>query len=356
MTTNSLQPSSDVSSASCLDPLFRAIISFFMIIPGFLLRDQLDHTLGPFSFSAVISFPVISDWMFFMQASPFSGRGFELYMYYKELDLPPGLIFNYTFIGLCEKNTTDPPNLAMPDNYLNWQSHPRKDALWTFRSTAGMFWTFKYVIAETKARWIFFGDDDILINFDLLLPFMRELHRKHDPLKDVVVRGDCINSGLSYPQGGSGVVLSRRAVEDLAPLGNHSIWDFWEECPDMRLGHVMYELWSNTGRHASTAFLGQPFGALDFDKVRNKNFTELPSCPQSSGAKNESCPSWAVPAHQLVFFHTGRVMENGPGMLTKRLEIAQILWKAPPDIGVWVDGGYSRSLCRKHEHNLTVLW
>jgi hypothetical protein len=251
---------------------------------------------------------------------------------------------------------TDPPNIAMPDNYLNWRSHPRKDRLWTIRFMASFAWLFRYVIAHTSAHWIYVSDDDILINFDLLPAFMRELHTKYDPLREVVVRGDCIINGPVYPQGGSGVVLSRRAIEKLAPFGHYSIWGFWEECPDQRLGRLMTKVFSGTAWYTSTAFLGVPLDAADFRRVLDQNFSRLPPCPDGSTLSQHGCLRFVAPVREIVFLHIGRAFKNGAGWLKERRAIATHLWNAPPQVSFRPSIQWRKALCWRKQQNSTRSW
>jgi hypothetical protein len=222
--------------------------------------------------------------------------------------------------------------------------------------TAAMFWTFQYIVEHTIARWIFMSDDDILINFDLLPAFMSALDRKYDPIHDVVVRGDCIMNGPVYPQGGSGVILSRRAVEQLAPLANYSIWGFWEGCPDQRLGHVMNKVFSGTSWYTSTAFLGQPLEGLNFESARSGIFTKLPSCPDPAKFSHEGCQRFLAPVRQIVFYHVGTSFHNEAGWLKERFAIAHNLWKAPPQVSFWPSGSYMKTLCWREWQNVTRYW
>jgi hypothetical protein len=294
--------------------------------------------------------------MFFIHCSAFSGRAFELHRYWQRLNLPPGLIFNYTFINLMQENTTDRPNIETPENYMNWREYPHKEGKWTIPATVAFFWAFKWAIQYTTARWIFIGDDDILINFKLLLPFMRELDRKYDPINEVAVRGDCIINGPVYPQGGSGVVLSRRAVECLSFYGNYSLWGFWLGGKDLRLGRVMNEIFLGTSWYTSTAFMGHMLLPDYFRRLQKANFTVLAKCPEPETLPQSGCRRFVSSLRQIVFFHVGQVFENGPGWLKERLKLAETLWNAPPQVGFWPAERYRKYFCWGETQNMTSFW
>jgi hypothetical protein len=285
--------------------------------------------------------------VFYLQSGLNLSRAWELSAYYQEMTLPPNVVFNYSFVGLLDQNTTNPRNLAMPENYINWTNHPFVRGLGTIRHATSFAWIFTYVVKCTTARWIWRGDDDILINFELLPQYARLLDHMYDPLRDVVVKGDCIKNGPIYPQGGAGVLMSRRAVELLEPWGNYFIWGFFEDVPDKRFGVILEKIMSDVGMITSSAFLGCRLSESDFSKLRRQNFSDLAPCPDvPTGQGGRGCRPIAAPTHQIVFFHVGSVFENGPGFLRDRLGFARILWTASSDIAFHVTGGYQKGLCR----------
>jgi hypothetical protein len=119
----------------------------------------------------------------------------------------PGRFFNYTIIGLIQDNTTDPPNIEMPDNYINWRSLD-----------------FSGISMDRFAAH--------------LQSFMHDLAQKDDPLNEVRFRGDCTMDGAVHPEGGSGIVLSLRTVEWFAQWRYCPILGFWLVGKDLRLGRL----------------------------------------------------------------------------------------------------------------------
>jgi hypothetical protein len=221
---------------------------------------------------------------------------------------------------------------------------------------ASFAWLCQYVLSNTSTRWIYISDDDILINFHLLPAFMNGLDRAFDLLHQIVVRGDCIMNGPVYPQGGSGVILSRFAVEKLAPYGSYSVWGFRESCPDQRLGRAMNRVFSGTAWYTSMGFLGSLYPS-DFQMLRECDFVRLRRCPNSGTLSQIGCSRFVAPLRETVFFHIGTVFHNGPGWLKQRLAIASDLWNAPPQVSVWPWNHVgSKHMCLDHKQNSTHLW
>jgi hypothetical protein len=293
----------------------------------------------------ISQFALEPEWLFFFQSSPGSSRALKLHSFWQNHTLPSGLPFTYKFVDLFPTDRKDPPNLALPDNLFSWKSHPnREKAQWTFRHMSGLIWTFDYVLRETTAKWIFRSDDDILINFEMLLPFMIEMENKYDPLTQIIIRGDCIRHGRMYPQGGAGVLLSRRAIEVLLPLGNFSIWGFWEDSPDKRLGRLMEELDLQNDDCSSSVFLGESLSEEDLERVMNGQFKGLKECPKVRCVQR-GCYERIGLTSQLVFYHVGNIWASERNEFEKRIQIAEKLWRGPKELAVFHDGGYGRELC-----------
>jgi hypothetical protein len=317
-----------------------------IVIFGFVIHPTPSSSASPrVRRSAFNVYPHASGWQFFLQSSFNSSRALKLHSFWKQLSLPPGLHFTYKFVNLLPQNTSDPPNLALPANLFNWKSHPNwAQRQWKFAHMSGLFWTFKYVLGETSAQWIFRSDDDILINFEMLLPYIREMETRYNPFTDVVIHGDCILNGAFYPQGGAGVLFSRRAIQKLMPLGNFSIWGLSDDCPDQRLGRLMAKLEIPKDQCPSSAFLGQPFRNSDRQRVINNDFTGLRACPPMT-CVNRRCDQIIRPTRQLVFYHVGNALGRDGDELARRMNMAKSLWTGPKELAVMQLGASGRLLC-----------
>jgi hypothetical protein len=283
-------------------------------------------------------------WLFLLQSSPWLKRGFELYLYYQNRKLPPGLSFNYVFIALLPHNSSDPPNIAFPDNYMNWTHSPRGGGGWELRDFARMLFSLNYALQESGAGWIYRGYDDILINFDLLLPYMRELERRYDPLKEFVIRSDCVVFGPVYPQGGAGMLISRRALEVIAPMAHRAIWELKGIWDDQRMGFLLRDLKWPAGECSSSAFLDYSFSKSDWARVEINNFSGLPEC-QATKSWVSGCRRFLLSVRQLVFFHTGKDSNRRQATFETRMRMATNLWKSPPEVAVRRSTSNGAHLC-----------
>jgi hypothetical protein len=79
-------------------------------------------------------------------------------------------------------------------------------------------WYLNWALAHTQARWIWRAVSDVVLNFDALDEFVNDLEKQRDPLLDFVQLAHCLRGKYPrWPQGKNGWILSRHAVEVLAP-------------------------------------------------------------------------------------------------------------------------------------------
>jgi hypothetical protein len=279
----------------------------------------------------------------FLQAAPSSERAYKWHSYGASLKFPNAIDFRYTFVGLLPTNTTNPPNIAMPDNYLSWQDYPNGGVQWPIGETAKLFFIFNYALQETPARWIFRAYDDVLMRSDLLLPYMMALEEEHNPLIEFVIRGACIFNGLLYAQSGVGILFSRRAVEKLAPLGNHTIWRFWEDHDDKRFGHLLDDLKINAGAITSSAFVDGAWDENDSLAIVQNNFTGLRPCPNPDTIDQIGCQKVLAPVRQIVFYHIRTYLN-----VREKTRNLMNLSNAPSFVHFWYPGGDEPLLCQRH--------
>jgi hypothetical protein len=75
---------------------------------------------------------------------------------------------------------------------------------------------FEHFLRETTAGWFVRIMGDTAINFDMVPAVLSDLRKDYDPLTDRVIQGACLGKfELTYVQGGSGFIFSRRAVFEL---------------------------------------------------------------------------------------------------------------------------------------------
>jgi hypothetical protein len=234
----------------------------------------------------------------------------------------------YYFVDYSTQNTTNLPNLAVPLYYQDMANIQRM-------LLAKYFFVFNYVVHETRARWIFRGADDTMINFKLLPLYIAKLNAHFDPLKDIVIRGHCVQrAGIPYHQGGAGMLFSRRAVERLAPLGEETLrgQTMWE---DAQLGWKLGSLGINL-RNESTAFVGTPFTGVSAKALDTGDFREIAVCDRKRKY------FYLAPARDILFMHEVAIAE-----FKDRLKHSLNLFNADKDVSWFSPNLMSPSLCRQ---------
>jgi hypothetical protein len=87
----------------------------------------------------------------------------------------------------------------------------------------------QYCINNSNCQWVMSIDDDYLINIENLEIMMLELNSNYNPFLQPVMKGFCINNlelKISYLQGGSGYIFSRKACEIIFSRYEEFAWNF----------------------------------------------------------------------------------------------------------------------------------
>jgi hypothetical protein len=168
---------------------------------------------------------------------------------------------------------------------------------------AKFFFSLRFFLLNTTARWFYRAIDDSIINFEKLGTFLQNLERKKNPLQDWVFLGNCVrNDPWAFPQGGSGVLISRAAVRVLEPLCRQFIGTMMQP-EDVAfqpfLESLNVSMWSIT----SPNFCGHRFEDDDLGKMRRGAWQELKDCPPKEGRSGEKCRPFLSPISDIVFYH-----------------------------------------------------
>jgi hypothetical protein len=162
---------------------------------------------------------------------------------------------------------------------------------------------FEHFLSETTAGWFIRIVGDTAINFEMVPLFLAELKRDYDPLTDRVIQGNCLGKyELTYVQGGSGFLFSRRAVfqllEDWAWIEEMSP-DFSND--DRLLSHYIKHVNISWRDATNRFFVGHSFWnftsawkALEFQFHR--------PCIERPKSK-KGCRSYFTRVKDIVFWH-----------------------------------------------------
>jgi hypothetical protein len=247
--------------------------------------------------------------------------------YLNQTNSQHGWVFPHYFVDYSSENTTDIPNLAVTEQYRGLAGLARHRIGFQPDLLAKYFFLFNFVVYETNARWIYRGADDSLMNLSLLRIYLRKLDGLFDPARDLVVRGNCVFRWHPFPQGGSGVLISRKAVMALAPLGRESIAGMmdWE---DSQFGWMLERIGLTVpNQTASRAFLGVGFGGYELDIIRSRASSKLRVCPRIVRSDPPKCPVIVAPVREVIFYHSSAGVP-----FRERLSTMQNMARAPKEI------------------------
>jgi hypothetical protein len=180
----------------------------------------------------------------------------------------------------------------------------------------------------------------MVVNFDVFPDYIRELQRRYDPKKDVVVRGHCVRYGaVMYPQGGSGAIFSRAASALLAR--DHELMvSRWAESEDITLGVYMRTKGISVPLTADPHFLGIGWRNVDrFNKVVNR---PEQGCPVPQSNRTDCERIFVSPLRKIVFYHSATNEEGMDG----HFQVAKRLFRANKSIMWYPEStGHTVKMC-----------
>jgi hypothetical protein len=270
-------------------------------------------------------------------------RAPSLIEYIRSASFPSGFAFEWAIINWTQTNSSSNHLWYPPDDYRSIiisNPYPRnhRDCDLASKFIFGL----RLFLSESQADWFWRGTDDTVINFANLPKFVRLLNRRYNPRRDPVVLGHCISypSGLSFIQGGSGWVISRRAAQMLS-----SMRDSWiagiNTSDDAAFARLLGQIGVSLFNTTSEFFLGHDLDRMHQGVVTHHDMP-LPACRDPSGLPQRMCRQFTAPLSDLVFWHE-QLRPNFD--IRGTLELAKRVFALPRDVHFWMDGG-DVHLCR----------
>jgi hypothetical protein len=148
--------------------------------------------------------------------------------------------------------------------------------------------------------------------------------------------GNCISLGrpyLPFMQGGSGYLMSRRAVERLTPFSRYFVLHSAHE-EDQYIGRFLLTMLNVTASEmTSHRFIGYQFTANETEALLNNDFSKFPPCPSwQKFSRNPGGCSWFVkPIREVIFFH-----QSLSDISEDVIRLARAVFNAPPYIMFWM--------------------
>jgi hypothetical protein len=255
--------------------------------------------------------------------------------------------FGYYFVNWSSRNLTTPPSLAPSERYQRLMRRALARARHGLKRPvmmdmlAASFFAADYFVSESSARWLFRGNDDTFINFRELPTYINDLERAHDPVTEVVIRGNCVAAPwvrYRFVHGGSGFLFSRAAVESLLPMAEQLMG--YPDLDDVVLTRASYSLGHTPRTITSDRFIGMTLTQADKNVTLARQYDRIAKCrPTDWGLARRGCRTFRTPVRKVVFFHPHERVNN------RWPELAAGLFAAPPSVVWWMEDWQPR-LCR----------
>jgi hypothetical protein len=166
----------------------------------------------------------------------------------------------------------------------------------------------RHFLRATNFRWYIRTTEDCFVNLKRLPLMLAELEHRHNPLRDIVIRGQAvdINEFVSMVHGGAGWIMSRAACRFY--LANHKAitreWMDEDQADDLmpyafrRVAKLATEQTNHFG------FLGSPLDDETVGRFRKMNFSGVGPCPSLEVQKWKR--RFVLPIDPVVLWHSGR--------------------------------------------------
>jgi hypothetical protein len=161
---------------------------------------------------------------------------------------------------------------------------------------------FNYHAEESNASWMIRATDDMVINFDLLPEYLRDLQNRYDPNTDVVIRSHCLQfNDKLYPQGGSGAIFSR-AASVLLSRDTQGMIANWIESEDITLGNYIEKKGIEMVSTIDPHFLGLGWGTVEAFEQRIQTVSDV--CEPPDPTRTDCVRCFVAPLREVVFYHS----------------------------------------------------
>jgi hypothetical protein len=319
-----------------LSLLFVAFVLFRFREPPCSVRALLD----PFAVSVVrlrISFAA-----FFLTDFQ-SARYRKTEHWISNATLATNVNFQHWWVNWTHHNDTERHLLFPPDEFREIQSlRPLTDSTSLPRDAdlaAKFFFSLRFFLQNTTGRWFYRGTDDSLINFARLGPFLAELEKRYNPFTEFVFLANCISDQpYTFPQGGSGYLISRSAAELLEPLSRLFLRTL-TAAEDMAFQGFLESLNVSMLSTVSPFFSGLSFGEQNLGWIRRGEWEQFPNCPPQETRTPNAWGLFLSPIRDIVFYHEWQ------GEFDKTQDNAKAVFAADPRI-MWYTNAPSPHVCK----------
>jgi hypothetical protein len=140
------------------------------------------------------------------------------------------------------------------------------------------------------------------VNVNALPAYIQRLERQFNPNQDFVFRANCVTNDYQFPQGGSGYVLSRKAVRMIEPHCEYFLAEL-REAEDMRFPGFLTIFGLSMFNVTDETFCGHSFSDTDIQRLRNQQYDSFDRCPDLEQMPRDDCRPFIAPVRQIIFFH-----------------------------------------------------
>jgi hypothetical protein len=162
---------------------------------------------------------------------------------------------------------------------------------------------------NTSLNWFFRLTDDVYVNMRNFGDLVNSLEAKYDPLTDVVIKGQLC---ASFVHGGSGWIMSRKAVEDVLKVWDNVNLD--EELADDVIAPLHWKKIGVDLRDThSDKFIGSRIHNSFVRNLENRDWKDLWHCRGTKYSRVDSVAVWHAGSNSMnVVVHGDELIRTVP--------------------------------------------
>ncbi|EAX90908.1 hypothetical protein TVAG_228090 [Trichomonas vaginalis G3] len=276
---------------------FSVFVEILLIIPTVLFSFKLVNTHDPPDFEAIVginSSAISNNGIFFglVTGDIMSSVHRRRFQYTNWLQYLKYFEFGYSYIIEGHPNIPYNHSTIVPKFIIKYDKNSERAA----KKLSAAY----YFYYNTSYKWLWISNDDVSVSITRLRKLVNQLNILYDTNKETVVLGGCVGHMKPFIQGGSGMILSRKAAYKFTEFGVKWIKEKVVWADDVEFNEFIWDIGESPASCNIPHMVGHPL-----DYVLPINMKTMPECGDIENTPN-ACFRKPQSADDIVAIHLNR--------------------------------------------------